>query len=352
MLKMLDFIAAPIKKLTFNSAKLRAALRRANRVGVVGVILEFREIKVYSASDFPSYLPKLNSLFDDLFADGKYFRSQLVGRIGKQLGIDSSGLQLLGQTIEFIHNASLLHDDLVDRSHLRRNKTTAWLKYTPEYAVLAGDYLLARVMVNLSTHGNMELVKYTSEMISDLLEGEWIQDSLVRDWDIEMSQLDRVHDLKTASLFKWCLKAPFLYARNFEPDLHRRLTEMGRLLGVLFQRGDDLLDFDVRNEEGKAILGDLKSGYLNSFGVFLSEPLAENIKKNFIQSQSMADVLNAMGADYFNARLAEFDVENKQLIGLYQQLVRGVRDQLSEQQKPLCDDLMKLCDLLYWRKKS
>ena len=174
--------------------------------------MEFTDLKVYSPKDFPTYLPKLNALYDDLFAGGKYFRSKLISRISKHLEVTPEAVQLMSQTIEFIHNASLLHDDLIDRSHLRRNKTTAWLKYTPEYAVLAGDYLLARVMVNLSSHGNIELVKYTSEMISDLLEGEWIQDSLVRDWDITLTQLDRVHDLKTASLFKWCLRAPFLAA--------------------------------------------------------------------------------------------------------------------------------------------
>src|SRR5262245_27630383 len=110
-----------------------------------------KKIKVYNANDFPQYLPKLNGLYDDLFSDGKGFRSLLVQKIANPLDLSSRAIHLLCQTIEFIHNASLLHDDLVDRSSLRRNKPTAWTKYTPEYAVLAGDYLLARVMVNLSS---------------------------------------------------------------------------------------------------------------------------------------------------------------------------------------------------------
>ena len=149
--------------------------------------------KIYSAQDFPAYLPKLNSLFDDLFSGGKGFRSHLVGLVSDPLTVAEGTQNLLKQTIEFIHNASLLHDDLVDRSHLRRGKKTAWLKYTPEYAVLAGDYLLARVMVNLSSHGNIKLVQYTSEMISDLLEGEWLQDSVVGDFFVTIDQLDRIH---------------------------------------------------------------------------------------------------------------------------------------------------------------
>lgn len=140
------------------------------------------DLKVYDPKDFPAYLPKLNRLYDDLFAGGKGFRAKLIRMMAAHLKIEAKVELLLSQTIEFIHNASLLHDDLIDRSNLRRGKTAAWLKYTPEYAVLAGDYLLARVMVNLSSHGNIKLVQYTAQVISDLLEGEWLQDSVVGDF--------------------------------------------------------------------------------------------------------------------------------------------------------------------------
>ena len=133
------------------------------------------DLKVYDSKDFPAYLPKLNQLYDDLFAGGKGFRAKLIRMMADNLVLDAKTELLLSQTIEFIHNSSLLHDDLVDRSSLRRGKPAAWLKYSPEYAVLAGDYLLARVMVNLSSHGNIRLVQYTAEVISDLLEGEWFR---------------------------------------------------------------------------------------------------------------------------------------------------------------------------------
>src|SRR5690349_18253436 len=126
------------------------------------------DIKIYDPRDFPAYLPKLNTLYDDLFSGGKGFRAKLIRMFADNLHLDTKTETLLAQTIEFIHNASLLHDDLVDRSNLRRGKTAAWLRFTPEYAVLAGDYLLARVMVNLSGYGNIRLVQYTAEIISDL----------------------------------------------------------------------------------------------------------------------------------------------------------------------------------------
>lgn len=313
------------------------------------------QIKIYSPSDFPSYLPKLNGLYDELFRDGKGFRSRLIGRIGSTLGLESRVIDLLGQTIEFIHNASLLHDDLVDRSALRRGKPAAWTKYTPEYAVLAGDYLLARVMVNLSAHGNIRLIQETAQAISDLLEGEWIQDSLVRDMSVRLTDLDRVHNLKTGSLFKWCLRAPFIAKLRLDDRLLGRLEECGTILGVLFQRSDDLLDFDVRNDEGKAILGDLKSGYLNSFSVWLLSEFRENDRARFeraIKCQSLGEFKSAIGEEHFESRLREFDQENQRLIDLYQHRLQELQADLLPEEIPVTRDLKELPQLLYWRKRN
>jgi octaprenyl-diphosphate synthase len=308
-------------------------------------------IKVYDSKDFPDYLPKLNLLYDDLFAGGKGFRSQLIKWVGEPLGLSSDELRLLAQTIEFIHNASLLHDDLIDRSQLRRSKPAAWTKYSAEYAVLAGDYLLARVMVNLSKYGNIELVQYTAEMISDLLEGEWIQDSLVGDFEVTVEQLDQVHFLKTASLFKWCFKAPFIAAKKTDPTILGFLEEMGKTLGLCFQRSDDLLDFNVRNKEGKAVLGDLKSGYFNSFSSFLTSHLSAEGRQAYAQCQSLEDLKSFIGPDIFESRLKKFDEMNQEHVDLYIHYL----DELVKLDSKLSGDFQKnlapLGELLYWRKQ-
>ena len=311
-----------------------------------------KNVKIFDSKDFPTYLPRLNALYDDLFTGGKGFRAKLVDRVTGHLKVPDRTVLLLQQTIEFIHNASLLHDDLVDRSTLRRNKPAAWLKYTPEYAVLAGDYLLARVMVNLSSFGILRLIQYTAEVISDLLEGEWIQDSLVRDWNITLSQLDRVHNLKTGSLFKWCLKAPFIALDRNGKEEQDLLDELGSLLGLLFQRSDDLLDFDIRNDEGKAVLGDLKSGYLNSVSVFLLEGVSAEQKAGFLKAQTLAEVEAALGSEYYQRRLKEFDQMNEAVLDLYSHQVERLKKYLKPGEEGLIADLMPLSKLLYWRRKS
>ena len=310
------------------------------------------DLKVYDQRDFPAYLPKLNKLYDDLFSGGKGFRAKLIKMMSTHLSLDSKSEHLLAQTIEFIHNASLLHDDLIDRSQMRRGKTAAWFKYTPEYAVLAGDYLLARVMVNLSGHGNIKLVQYTAEIISDLLEGEWLQDSVVGDYFVTLEQLDRIHNLKTASLFKWCLRAPFIAQERYDEDLHNILSEMGTLLGQLFQRSDDLLDYDIRNDEGKAILGDLKSGYLNSFGAFLLQGTTRHEIDQLVKSKNLEDLYKCLGGkENFDSKVVEFDKINQGLIDLYEHHLERLKKYLKPDEEKLLNQLKPLTEILYWRRK-
>ncbi len=306
--------------------------------------------KIFDPRDFPSYLPKLNDLYDGLFTGGKGFRAKLSTTVCQSLNAPKDIQQLLAQSIEFIHNASLLHDDLVDRSPTRRGKTSAWLEYSPEYAVLAGDYLLARVMVNLSGHSNIQTVQYTSRMISDLLEGEWLQDSLVGDFGLTLEQLDRVHNLKTASLMKWCLVAPFLAQRHTEPRLIHVLEELGTLLGLLFQRSDDLLDYDVRNGEGKAILGDIKSGYLNSFGCFALDGLSLWKRQKFRQIKDMEEFYEAIGGQSeFENKVKNFDQMNLKLFSLYDHYIAELGT-LTEKISPnLSAQLKPLAKYLYYR---
>lgn len=310
------------------------------------------DLKIYDSRDFPAYLPKLNNLYDDLFTGGKGFRAKLIHMVAEPLKTPPRTELLLSQTIEFIHNASLLHDDLIDRSQLRRGKPAAWHKYTPEYAVLAGDYLLARVMVNLSGFGNIRLVQYTAEVISDLLEGEWLQDSVVGDFFVNLEQLDRIHNLKTASLFKWCLRSPFIAAERYDKALHDTLEEMGTLLGQLFQRSDDLLDYDVRNGEGKAVLGDLKSGYLNSFGAFVTRGRGRAEIDKLVKSRDLAEFKASLGGEKnFDAHVEEFDRVNSELIRLYEHHLERLKALLPANEHALVDHLRPLTTILYWRRK-
>jgi octaprenyl-diphosphate synthase len=305
-----------------------------------------RDLKIYSPNDFPKDLPRLSDLYDKLFSDGKGFRGQLVAEVADVLSLSHQEKLLLAQTIEFIHNSSLLHDDLIDQAPLRRGKTAMWKEFGPEYAVLAGDYLLARVMVNLSTHGHIKLVQVTSESISELLEGEWLQDSVRFETKVSFEKMQRIHELKTSSLFSWCLKSPFIY-KDYPDQTIQKLSEIGKNMGLLLQRSDDLLDFNVRNYEEKSLFTDLKAGFLNSFSIHLFADLKAS--DQIFKIESEADLLKLISKDQLQGKLKEFDALNEQLI----EKIKMQADELVVMQpnlKKLQDMVLKIAPRLYWRK--
>ncbi len=305
-----------------------------------------RDLKIYSSKDFPKELPRLSDLYDKLFSDGKGFRGQLVAEVADILGLTSKEKLLLAQTIEFIHNSSLLHDDLIDQAPLRRGKTAMWKEFGAEYAVLAGDYLLARVMVNLSTHGHIKLVQVTSESISELLEGEWLQDSIRYDVNVSFEKMQRIHELKTSSLFSWCLKAPFVY-KDYSEEVIQKLCEIGRNMGLLLQRSDDLLDFNIRNFEEKSLLTDLKAGFLNSFSILLFEDI--KLKDSVYKITNEDELYKLISKDLLLTKLKAFDLMNENLIAK----IKIQADELIILQpklKKLHEMVLKIAPRLYWRK--
>ncbi|MEZ4872953.1 MAG: hypothetical protein R2827_12105 [Bdellovibrionales bacterium] len=105
--------------------------------------------------------------------------------------------------------------------------------------------------------------------------------------------------------------SPFICKGRYEQDVHATVEELGCIMGVLFQRSDDLLDFDVRNAENKAVMGDLKSGYMNSFAVALADGLTAKQREMFLQSKTVDEIKKAVGAEHFNAKLKDFDAVNE-----------------------------------------
>jgi octaprenyl-diphosphate synthase len=127
---------------------------------------------------------------------------------------------------------------------------------------------------------------------------------------------------------------------------------MGSLLGLLFQRGDDLLDFDIRNDEGKALLGDLKSGYLNSFAAYLARDFSEEKKQSLRKCETLDAVKALVGVAEFNHAVQEFDDMNRQVIELYEHKAKSLENRLSPEARGLLGDLMGLPSILYFRKSK
>ena len=216
-------------------------------------------------------LANKNHIYQKLFSGGKGLRAKLTQETADCLNIPAEQQKSLGRIVEYIHQSSLLHDDVIDVSPLRRGQLSGWRRYSMRKAVLAGDYLLAESAEKAADLNNIPLIKLTAQTLKQLVKGEWLQAEIKDKENTE--DLEKVHELKTAPLFQWSLKAPFLLKNYYDEELHSRLNEIGRLLGLLFQRADDLLDFDIRNKEGKTTFKDLEEGTLNVFAVHLTEQI-------------------------------------------------------------------------------
>jgi len=297
--------------------------------------------------DIPEYLPKMKSMYEDLFSGGKGYRGALVESISKEVGLDDETAQLLSRCIEYIHNSSLLHDDFVDGSALRRGKTAAWKKYGGGYAILGGDYLLAKVIRNLSACNSIELITYTSQSILDLVEGEWLQDACHQRVDVTQTEMERVHSLKTSALFAWCFKAPAILSADVSTQDVAHLASIGEDLGALLQRSDDLLDYNIRNFEKKDHFRDLPSGYFNLFTIHLLSDVEENKKAKAFELSDLETFIKAFDLDVQRS-LKIFDAESEKILRRVADNIQSCAFFSSEFKK----SLLEAAHMIYWRQPA
>jgi geranylgeranyl pyrophosphate synthase len=162
---------------------------------------------------------------------------------------------------EFTHSASLAHDDVVDSAELRRSRETLNAATSNARAVLAGDLLLARVMVELSERGNLQIIHDLALVVEDLVNGEWLQLEARGKVDIGWDHLTEVSQRKTASLMAWCCSVPARLAYPNDTKLLESCRRFGSSLGIAFQIIDDVIDYDKSGE--KDFAKDLKEGLVN-----------------------------------------------------------------------------------------
>ena len=166
----------------------------------------------------------------------------------------------LSAVIEFIHTATLLHDDVLDNSHLRRGHPTVNSRWGNEISILLGDYLYSKAM-SLSLADKDHLVMQTiSDVTVEMAKGQIIETLKQRDLGIEEADYYRIISLKTAALFAACCTIGAVLG-GVSPQQRVRLAAFGRNLGMAFQIADDTLDFVAPEARlGKPVNNDLKEG--------------------------------------------------------------------------------------------
>lgn len=193
-------------------------------------------------------------------AGGKRLRPALVLLSARALGCCHDLPRLLAAVVEFIHTATLLHDDVVDHSDLRRGRKTANAVWGNAGAVLSGDFLYSRSFQMMVQAGRMEVMRVMADTTNAIAEGEVLQLMNQGDPDVDEARYLRVIELKTAVLFRAAAELGAI-AADAAPDIQRSMGTYGYHLGIAYQLVDDVLDYTADPEvSGKAVGNDLSEG--------------------------------------------------------------------------------------------
>ena len=193
-------------------------------------------------------------------AGGKRIRPRLVLLFAGALGFTGRERFTLAATVEFIHTATLLHDDVVDESSLRRGRETANAVFGNAASVLVGDFLYSRAFQMMVEVNNLRVLDVLADATNVIAEGEVLQLMNMHDADLAVDEYLRVIRFKTAKLFEASARLGALLA-GAGTVVEEACADYGRSLGTAFQLIDDLLDYDGETHElGKNVGNDLREG--------------------------------------------------------------------------------------------
>lgn len=191
---------------------------------------------------------------------GKRLRPVLTILAGKSLGCDSDKLYELAAMVEFIHTSTLLHDDVVDESDLRRGRATANNLFGNAAAVLVGDFLYTRAFQLMVGSGSLKILEVMADATNIIAEGEVMQ--LMNIGNTEITEAEYVHVIryKTAKLFEAAAQVGGILA-GATAEQEQALKDYGMHIGTAFQIIDDVLDYSGSVEQiGKNVGDDLAEG--------------------------------------------------------------------------------------------
>jgi geranylgeranyl pyrophosphate synthase len=204
--------------------------------------------------------PDLSAALEHLLAaGGKRMRPTVVFLVGNLLGAPQDKLVTLGAAVEMLHTATLVHDDLIDGSLLRRGTSTLNARWSPAATVLTGDFLFAKAAKLAAEADHLPLMKLFAETLAVIVNGELTQLFAARGSVVRENYYERIY-AKTASLFEMSARAAALVSPADEQTIEA-LRLFGYEIGMAFQIVDDVLDFTGDQAAvGKPVGSDLLQG--------------------------------------------------------------------------------------------
>jgi octaprenyl-diphosphate synthase len=235
-------------------------------------------------------IPKIGKYIQT--SGGKRMRPAVLLMAARLAGYTGDRAVLYAAVVEFIHTATLVHDDIIDDSELRRGRLAVHSRWGNDITVLLGDYLYIKSMAMALTHDTLDLVRLLCDVTLRMIEGELYQLTKNGDADITEDEHFEIIRRKTAFLFGGCAQIGGMLGKVDKAG-EQALQEYGFNLGIAFQIVDDLLDFTGdASTLGKPIGGDLREGKMTLPLIHLlaqGNEVGERIVRDIIASRTTTD---------------------------------------------------------------
>lgn len=259
-------------------------LARADMAAVDALIRESLQSDVILVSQVSQHI---------VTSGGKRLRPLIVLLAARALGYDGHSHVQSAAIIEFIHTATLLHDDVVDSSARRRGRDTANTIFGNQASVLVGDFLYSRAFQMMVEIGRMRVMQILADATNTIAAGEVMQLMNVHDPDISETSYRQVIYRKTARLFEAGAQIAAVLAER-DPGIEAAMIRYGRNLGTAFQLVDDALDYGASPDElGKNLGDDLAEGKMTLPLIFAMEQGSDSERKA-IRAAIEADGLQSL----------------------------------------------------------
>jgi octaprenyl-diphosphate synthase len=280
---------------------------------------DFAAVNALIIEQLHSHVPLVENIGHYIVgAGGKRLRPLLVLLIARSLGCNDSRHIRMAAIVEFIHTATLLHDDVVDVSALRRGRATANAQWGNAPSVLVGDFLYSRAFQMLVELGDMRIMAVMANTTNTIAEGEVLQLVNAGDASTNEERYRRVIACKTAQLFEAAAECGALIGGASE-ETCEELARFGHHLGMAFQLIDDVLDYSGDSAElGKNIGDDLAEGKPTLpliYTLQLGEPEDAALVRYAINEKSAQDlpriveIVQNNGALHYTEQAAQREVE-------------------------------------------
>lgn len=263
-----------------------------------------------------------------LTVKGKQIRPIMVILSAGLFGNVNEHVLHAGAALEMLHNASLIHDDVVDETTLRRGRATVNSIWGNHIAVLVGDYFVSNALAAGIQTNNIEIISALSDLGKELSIGEIDQICNARDHHFdEKSYLSMIRK-KTASLFMNCVKMG-AEAAGASPQQYAALVDYAELLGLCFQIKDDIFDYSDNPGIGKPTGNDLREGKvtmpllyaLNNTPADKAEPMKDLLRRGNLSDEEIATLIEFAnkngGIEYSYSRMAEMQEEAEKYLDGY-----------------------------------